>query len=281
MWRILVYRDQVRDRVGAVWSSPSPDATAFWADPFVVPHADGVTVFFEDVPFATGKGRISLIDINHEGRASDPVVVLDKPWHLSYPFIFEWLGRRYMIPESSGNETLDLFECVDFPAQWSHVKTLIAGCRLADATVIHWQGRLWMFAAHAERDASIYDELHIFWADDLLGPWHAHELNPVKIDAGSARPAGAMFVDGDRLIRPTQDCRNRYGDGVVFQEVLVLDEQHFEERIIDRLTPGSATRGTCFHTYNAAGRFIVIDAAGSAWRWRSTATRRPGAAKPS
>lgn len=267
-WKILVYRDQTRERLSDVWLFPTPnsDAGAFWADPFVVSHARGTTIFFEEVPFATGKGRISLIDIDHEGRAGNPVVVLDKAWHLSYPFVFEWNGRRYMIPESSANETLDLYECISFPEQWCHVKTLIDGCRLADATVVDWHGRLWMFAAHAQRGASIYDELHIFWADDLLGPWHAHDLNPVKIDAGSARPAGAMFVEDGRLIRPTQDCRNRYGDSVAFQDILVLDEQHFEERTLDRMKPIGAKPDEAFHTYNASGRIVAIDVAGSVWR---------------
>lgn len=266
-WGMLVYRDQTRLRLQKPWASLKPDASAFWADPFLVPLADGVGVFFEELPFASGKGRISYVPVDGAGKPGQPVVVLDKPWHLSYPFQFEWMGRRYMIPESSANETVDLYECVEFPRNWRFVKTLVDGCRLADATVVSWRGRLWMFAAHGQRGASNYDELHVFWANDLQGPWQAHAQNPVKIDAGSARPAGAMWVENGRIIRPTQDCRNRYGDGIEFQEVVVLDEGRFEERPLGRLAPEGTRAGAAVHTFNEMRGFTVIDAAVSARRW--------------
>ena len=265
-WGMLVYRDQPRARLHQPWASVMPDASAFWADPFLVPHAGGAGLFFEELPFATGKGRISFVPIDGEGRPGPLVVVLDKPWHLSYPFQFESDGRRYMIPESSANETVDLYECTEFPQQWRFVQTLIGGRRLADATIVSWQGRLWMFAAHGHPGASNYDELHIYSADNLQGPWRPHVQNPVKIDAGSARPAGAMWVENGRIVRPTQDCRNRYGDGVAFQEVVALDDSRFEERPLDRLAPRGTSEGAAVHTFNEMTGFTVIDAARSAWR---------------
>ena len=265
-WGMLLYRGQERSHLQRPWASVMADASAFWADPFLVPHGDGVGVFCEELPFASNKGRISFVPIDGDGRPGPSVVVLDKPWHLSYPSQLEWKGRRFMIPESSANRTVDLYECIEFPQQWRFIKTLIAGPRLADATVVKWRGRLWMFAAHGELGASNYDELHLFWADELHGPWHAHAQNPVKIDAGSARPAGAMWVQNGRIFRPTQDCRNRYGDGVAFQEVVVLDEHRFEERLVERLTAGGTKAGASVHTFNEVQGFTVIDVAGSAWR---------------
>lgn len=266
-WRMVIFRDQKHPELANPWVTLLPDRKAFWADPFLVSQDDGTIVFFEELPYESGKGRISLINVDAQGRVGRPVAVLEQPWHLSYPHVFEWAGRLYMIPESLGNRTVDLYECEHFPHQWRFVKTLIQGQALADATLVQWQGRLWLFAAHAALGASAYDELHIFWANDLMGPWHPHALNPAKIDAGSARPAGAMFVEHGRLIRPTQDCRDRYGNGVCFQEVTSLDDNHFAEHQIDRLKPASATSTDSFHTYNAAGRYAVIDAAGLARRW--------------
>lgn len=262
-WRILLYRDVAEGRLRAPWATLSPDAAAFWADPFVVPHERGVAVFLEELPFASGKGRISVIDVDSDGRKGALSTVLDQPWHLSYPFIFEWQGKHFMIPESSANKTVDLYECTEFPLHWRYVKTLISGVRLADATLIRWEGRWWMFAAHGDLGASNYDELHLFWADDVTGPWHAHVLNPVRIDAGSTRPAGAMFVANGRIVRPAQDCRNRYGDAVVFQEVLDLDLTHFRERTVCRLKPDGLAPDAACHTFNRAGRYAVIDAAES------------------
>ena len=124
-WGMLVYRNQPRARLRQPWASVMPNASAFWADPFLVPHAGGVGLFFEELPFVSGKGRISFVAIDGDGRPGQPVVVLDKPWHLSYPFQFEWHGRRYMIPESSANETVDLYECTEFPQRWRFVQTAL------------------------------------------------------------------------------------------------------------------------------------------------------------
>jgi len=260
-WRILVYRDG-RPAPGArPWALLQPDAGAFWADPFLAPGTDGVTVLFEELPFAANKGRISAIELDAEGQAGPPAVVLECPWHLSYPFLLEEGGRRFMIPESSANRTVDLYEAERFPGGWRHVQTLLSGLRLADATVIRWGGRLWMFAAHGQAGTSNYDELHLYSAEALLGPWHPHPLNPVKLDAGSARPAGAMWIEDGRIVRPVQDCRSRYGDRVAFQVVTALDETRFAEAPLDRPDPGGAAPGEAVHTWNEAGRWAVIDAA--------------------
>jgi len=262
-WRVVLYRAQSRYDLTKPWVELQPNKAALWADPFVIPHPGGVAVFFEELPYASNVGRISLIDVDHQGRQSHPKAILDRPWHLSYPYVFEWRGKRYMMPESSANKTLDLYECIRFPDQWTLAATLISGVSLADASIVEWQGRLWMFAAHAQAGASNYDELNLYWASDLLGTWTAHPLNPVKIDASSARPAGAPFVEDGRLLRPTQDCRNRYGDAVSFQEVLMLSDTQFEERTLETLSPGGIEPGDAVHTYNQSGGFVAIDSA----RW--------------
>ncbi len=38
------------------------------------------------------KGHISVIRMDEQGVYSEPVKVLERPYHLSYPFVFEWEG---------------------------------------------------------------------------------------------------------------------------------------------------------------------------------------------
>ncbi len=272
-WLIDVHRDPAHARHGERRIRLRPDANAFWADPFLVQDETAVHVFLEELAFADRKGRILLISVDRNGRAANPVVVLEQPWHLSYPQVITWQNRLVMIPESSANRSVDLYECVGFPREWKFASTLISGMRLADATVIHWNDRWWMFAAHGHEGASMYDELHVFWADNLPGPWHPHALNPVKIDAGSSRPAGAMFIEHGQLVRPTQDCRNRYGGGVSFQQVVVLDEEHFHETPIERPRDPDIPLNASTHTYNAIDGFIATDVLESVARYRSALNR--------
>lgn len=252
-----------------------PDSGAFWADPFLYRHADGRwMVFYEALPYATGRGHIAVIDL--ADKPPRPAPVLLEPWHLSYPFVFDWEGSLYMVPESSANRSVDLYLCDRFPTGWRKVKTLINGPRLADATLFFREGRWWMLAAHGQPGASMYDELHVYWSDDLLGHWQGHALNPVRIDARNTRPAGAVFEFEGRLIRPVQDCSATYGGALRFNEIVRLDVAVFEERdaqLPSLCVPGLEP-GVPVHTYNALAGRVCVDSLHAVLKrpWRAAGT---------
>ncbi len=100
-----------------------------------------------------------------DGRFTEPKAVIRRPYHLSYPFIFEWHGDDYLIPESASNRTIELYRCVRFPDEWEFQHCLMEGISAYDATLVEHQGRWWMFAAVKAREgASTWDELCIFHA---------------------------------------------------------------------------------------------------------------------
>jgi hypothetical protein len=76
-----------------------PPADRFWADPFVVHDGDSFWMLFEELVFANPVGRIAAWQMGRQGPIGDPVVVLERPYHLSYPFVFQWEGQWYMLPE--------------------------------------------------------------------------------------------------------------------------------------------------------------------------------------
>ena len=51
--------------------------------------------------------------------------VLEEPWHLSYPFLIEWGGDIWMIPESSTNRDIAIYRAVDFPLKWERHAVLV------------------------------------------------------------------------------------------------------------------------------------------------------------
>ncbi len=164
------------------------------------------------------------MEMDVHGVWQEPVQILEKPYHLSYPFVFEWDGVTYMIPESVENRTIDLYECVDFPLQWKFKKTLMDGVLAVDSTLLRHQGKWWLFTGIARRPKDLpLVELHLFYAHDLLaGEWHSHPQNPIVPQTDCARPAGSLFSQDGRLIRPAQDCSKMYGYGVNFFEIVTL-----------------------------------------------------------
>jgi hypothetical protein len=239
--------------------TPLPDGgRGYYADPFVLLRGDTAHVFIEEVPFATGKGIISHFTIDAEGKATATRPVLERPYHLSYPFVFERDGETWMIPETSANRTVELYRAERFPDRWIKEAVLLDDLLADDATLVEHGGRLWLFAGVRDWQASSWEALGLFHAETLMGPWQAHAGNPVLLDPAAARPAGAMFTQNGRLIRPAQDCRGGYGAGLAFARIDRLDEEGFAQEVVARVTPRTR-KAEGLHTYNRSGDVEVID----------------------
>ena len=242
-----------------------PPEGATWADPFAVERNGRYYVFFEDLPDPAGKGRIAMIELDAQGRHSAPRVVLERDWHLSYPFLFEHAGGLFMIPESAQNRRVEAWRCVEFPARWRPERVLLDGARLVDATLARAGERWWMFANAAPGESRVFDdELHVFHAADPLGlgggGWLPHRRNPVKSDVRSSRPAGALFWRNGALHRPAQVGAPLYGAGLSVNRLLRLTPDEFAEREVERLLPPPASGLLGLHTLNRAGDLTVVDA---------------------
>lgn len=236
---------------------PPPDR--FWADPFPVARHGRYYIFFEEAISARGKAHISLIEISQDGSVSEPVEILEREYHLSYPYVFEWQGQYYMIPETTEMERVELYRCVEFPHRWEFERVLIDDVRAVDASVVELSGRWWMFVNIAVPGAREFDELHLYSSNDPRGPWEPHRRNPVKSDARSSRPAGRPFEWNGRLLRPAQDCGTRYGYAISINEVSRIDDECFEEREISRIEPNWDPRIVATHTLNSVPGLTVVD----------------------
>ncbi|HEX8964767.1 MAG TPA: hypothetical protein VF801_17335 [Rhodocyclaceae bacterium] len=244
-----------------------PPKDRIWADPFPLERHGRHFIFFEEVPFATGKGHIAVIEIGEDGRRSEPVTVLQRSFHLSYPFLIEHEGTLFMVPESGQNRSVDLYRCMRFPDVWRFEKTLLRDLPCADATFHRSGERWWMFVNSGAEGTELYDELHLFYADDLLGEWHAHPANPVKSDVYGARPAGALYLRDGVLHRPAQICAPLYGSGLSIARVHELTPSSYVETEVARILPPQDQGVLGIHTFNRSGRLGVIDGFARRSRW--------------
>jgi hypothetical protein len=239
-----------------------PPEDRYWADPFVLQRDGKYYVFFEEYLNKVSKGHISLQVMNEKGPCGPVQVVLERPYHLSYPSVFEHDGEVFMIPESRENRTIELYRCVEFPLRWELYRTLMQDVDAVDATLHKSEDMWWMFVSMVEnRGASSCDELFLFYAPDPInGPWLPHRRNPVVSDVRRARPAGRLFFDGGTLYRPAQDDSIQYGYGIRISEVLKLTQSEYEEREVTFIEPKWAPDLLGVHTINRSGFFTIADA---------------------
>jgi hypothetical protein len=236
-----------------------PPRDRAWADPFAVEHEGRYFIFYEEQPFRSLKGRIMAIEVFENAEPSTAQVALERPYHLSYPFVFAWEGALYMVPETAENETIELYRCEAFPTRWSLARVLLEGIRAYDATFWREANRWWMFINVAEPGADSSDELHLYWSATPLGPWTAHCGNPVVSDARCARPAGPLFTRNGTVYRPSQDCSLAYGHSVVINRVDALSEDAYRETAVQSIAPGWRKDILHIHTLGGGKRLRVID----------------------
>lgn len=199
----------------------------FVADPFMI-HVQGLWyMFFEVLNKQTNKGEIGLATSSNALGWVYQQIVLSEQFHLSYPYVFEWNGDHYMIPETLEAGGVWLYRADVFPTDWSRLGALTRET-CADPSVFRFRDQWWMFACSTPYQ---HDTLRLYFADELMGPWTEHALSPIVAgDKSKARPGGRVLVFEDRVVRFAQDCVPRYGAQLRAFEILELTASTFRER---------------------------------------------------
>jgi len=233
---------------------PSPGGSQL-ADPFVVEDNGRHWLFVEEIPAPGAKGHVSVIQLGKDRDFSEAVTVLEKPYHLSYPFVFRDQGEFFMLPETSANQTIELYRATRFPFEWKLHKVLFSNVRAVDTTPLFLDGFWYLLTTSARYG----HETFLFWSKTLDGEWHYHPRNPICSDVRRARGAGAIFRSNGMLIRPAQDCSVRYGYAIALNRVLKISPTDYEEELIEVIYPNWRPGLLGTHTLSSNETFEAID----------------------
>jgi hypothetical protein len=204
----------------------------FVADPFMIRIESTWYMFFEIFALNSQNGKIGLATSEDGLKWNYKQVVLIEPFHLSYPYVFEWQGEVFMVPETAESKSIRLYRADPFPVQWSLVSTLITGKNYVDPSLTRFREKWWLFTSDMA-DSGRAENLHLFVADNLIGPWVEHPHSPViRGNAKIARPAGRVISFQNRLFRFTQDCSKTYGRQVRAFEIIELTPESYAERMV-------------------------------------------------
>lgn len=233
---------------------PARQKGKFLADPFGVIKDGKPYVFCEDFDYRTFRGCVSKIELPWNNHFH-PEKAITLPIHTSYPYLVEHEGAIYCIPETCAAREIVIYKAEEFPDKWTKVASLVKNFSGVDPTVFRHHGSWWLTSV-----AEGTNNLFIWHAMDLLGPWKPHTANPVKTDVRSAQPAGTPFTHDGFLIRPAQDNSRTYGGRIVLNRVTRLTPTEFAEEPIGTIEPDqSGPRPDGVHTVAALGEITLID----------------------
>lgn len=240
-----------------------PNSSRYWcADPFLFEDGNTVYIFMELYDILKQKGVIGYRTICN-GKISHIHKCLETPYHLSYPYLFRKNGSIYMLPESYQSKSLTLYKAVAFPDKWEKCDVLLPNATVCDTDYIEQDGQAYLLTTPVYCEKFVYDRLEFYFrADDSWVPFHG---NPVVSDASKARNAGHPFLHNGKLIRPSQNCEQQYGENLTFHVVDELSPKRYSEHefakihVQDIALSNRRSGYSGIHTYNQLGSLEVID----------------------
>jgi len=169
-----------------------------------------------------------FISFNYEG------IVLKENFAISYPYVFKWEGKYYMIPETYLTNSIRLYKAQEFingcPSNWALEDILITGKSFVDASIFRYNGKWWIFASTPQNK-----DLYLYYADDLNSTWIEHPMSPViENDRNYARPGGRIVEYEGNLYRFAQDDDPYYGNQVWAFKIIKLTETEYQEELVPK-----------------------------------------------
>lgn len=238
-----------------------PPFGVYWADPFIVAADDRTVVFFEEFVFKTARGRICAVEVYSDGTKSPPRAVIEEPFHLSFPNVFQYHGRYYLVPESSDANCIRLYEATCFPYEWIYCGNLIEEIDAVDTIFIEKSGKWFLLTSEpGGGGADDRGTLSIYIADSpvALGGWIPHPANPVVNNCEHGRNGGAVLYYGGKLMRPAQNSSRDYGESLTLMNIEEINSASYKETPSLTLSPPGLWI-TNVHTINEASGLWCYD----------------------
>lgn len=215
-----------------------PRPVLFQADPFLFVK-DGFLFLFYELQYGFEPAKIVMMKTCDLKNWSKPVIVLEEPFHLSFPFVFEYAGDVYMIPESEADDSIRLYKANADLTSFTFVRTLLLqernpkmNCNYVDSHICQKDGIFYLFTSYMQ-DWKLIQELYI--SDNFLhGVFQKHPSSPICISHEYGRNGGSLIDYQGRLLRVSQDCHNDYGENVSLHEICTINERQYEEVVFNR-----------------------------------------------
>ncbi len=253
-WSIAIKREEEKK-----YRVQNEDHKDYWlADPFLYFYDEKYYLFCEKYLRKKSKGTIGVFEINEDLSITDLGIAIEEQHHLSYPHMFEVGKDLYMIPESSGAKTIDLYICDTFPLGWKKVKTLADNIYAVDSNTFINKGQRYLITYVYQNGIPF---VRVYTFDDI-----SLTINPVcecEYSENVGRGAGNIFRKDGIAIRPTQNQRLKYGESLFFNEIkfdgYTYSECTVSEMRIENVTTDGKKQYKRIHTYNTLDDLEVVD----------------------
>lgn len=269
----MVYAIGLRQRGERAYTLAILPSMGYWyADP-IVAEIDGETYLFaEAFDRFREKGCIAAfaLEVTEEGiRCGKPRKVLEEPFHLSFPVIFQREGQYYMMPESSADQSLRIYKMGKTPYEWELVRRIPME-NSVDTVIVPTEEGYFFLNTQEHPVETLRGKLRLYYTDDFLtGELTdlSHLLEPNDYEL-TKRNGGPVYEQDGHLYRICQNSTAEfYGFSYSGYRIEALSKTAYQETylgtvepkalVIDRCPENMEIYGT--HTYSRTAKVEAID----------------------
>jgi len=232
------------------------------ADPFMYNYQGDNWLFFEKKAIKEKRGILWCRNL--DDKSCKEMKVLEEPFHLSYPNVFSVRNQIYMIPETMDAGEIRLYKCIEFPASWKYVGAILKE-NAVDTTLFFTPNDIFYMYSY------IGEKLYVFqveYEDFEDIDTYRRELIYCSERDLTLRGGGNFICMQNRIIRISQDCRERYGGALFCYECEPSKPETMWDKEWKRITADQIRvngfrskweqiRG--IHTYNCNEEYELID----------------------
>jgi hypothetical protein len=237
----------------------------FSADPFVIDFPPFKTsILYENFDYKTYKGVINKVEISKDFSFGKDEVFIDKPFHLSFPFVWNSNNKLLVFPESQQNQMLEKLS-FDENFKLSSSSEFFKG-DIVDPVIFKYQNKFWLFCGFKKFNPNVH--LFAFHSDSLNGKFVPHAQNPIKSDVSASRMAGGFIHFQNNIYRPAQVNDLYYGRKIAMMKLNNLTETTYDEQFEFYINPSENSQyNNGIHTISVGEKMIVFDSKNYKFVW--------------
>ena len=240
-----------------------PSARYWYADPMIRKIQGRYYVFMEQLDLNDGKGKIAVSEIN-DGKIGKPKTVIDEPFHLSFPNVFEFDGAYYMVPECTASHAIKIYKMGNSVFQWEEAISIpIENC--VDTAVLRRESDLYLISSELEESDILKARKLVIQIRDFPHGKPRIFRNPNAPYSYGERNGGDLLSDGTGLYCVNQvSTETAYGQYMDILAFTLNDDCTVTEKKVCTIRKEDITSPRITypfllksdtHTYSASGDF--------------------------
>jgi hypothetical protein len=246
-------------------------SSKYWyADPIIFSYMGKDYLFVEAFDRDINQGAIAVAELYGTLDNVLPEIIIKENYHMSFPMTFEWNEAIYMLPETSENNSINLYKSNNPKCGWSNEAVFYINKQIVDTIVIKKEiNKLTLLASEINIDNPLMTRYQIYYIDNDNGQYNLREnkaFNENQQFSLKSRNAGGLCNIDNREFHVSQESTKiDYGVWINFGE-MTLYEHDYEEHCFKQIGSDDINvkeidkdKIIGIHTYSLSDKYEIID----------------------